>query len=125
MTRTGWFAWSDAESAARGEEMKIGLFMPTVNNGFIMSEAAPQYRPDFDYNKEVVQKAERYGMDFALSLVKYRGFGGKTDHWHWALDSFTTIAGLAAVTDRIKLIGSVGLQAHHPAVAARHAAMIQ
>jgi alkanesulfonate monooxygenase SsuD/methylene tetrahydromethanopterin reductase-like flavin-dependent oxidoreductase (luciferase family) len=41
------------------------------------------------------------------------------------LDSFTTIAGLAAVTDRIKLIGSVGLQAHHPAVAARHAAMIQ
>ena len=29
------------------------------------------------------------------------------------------------MTDRIKLIGSVGLQAHHPAVAARHAAMIQ
>jgi pyrimidine oxygenase len=105
--------------------MKIGLFMPTVNNGFIMSEAAPQYKPDFDYNKEVVLKAERYGMEFALSLVKYRGFGGKTDHWHWALDSFTTIAGLAAVTEKIKLIGSVGLQAHHPAVAARHAAMIQ
>jgi len=105
--------------------MKIGLFMPTVNNGFIMSEAAPQYRPDFEYNKEVVQKAERYGMEFALSLVKYRGFGGKTDHWHWALDSFTTIAGLAAVTERIKLIGSVGLLAHHPAVAAKHAAMIQ
>ena len=73
--------------------MKIGLFMPTVNNGFIMSEAAPQYAPDFDYNKEVVVKAERYGMEFALGLVKYRGFGGKTDHWHWALDSFTTIAG--------------------------------
>jgi pyrimidine oxygenase len=105
--------------------MKIGLFMPTVNNGFIMSEAAPQYAPDFEYNKEVVVKAERYGMEFALGLVKYRGFGGKTDHWHWALDSFTTIAGIAAVTDRIKLIGSVGLQAHHPAVAARHAAMIQ
>ena len=105
--------------------MKIGLFMPTVNNGFIMSEAAPQYQPDFDYNKEVVLKAERYGMEFALSLVKYRGFGGKTDHWHWALDSFTTIAALASVTERIKLIGSVGLQAHHPAVAARHAAMIQ
>jgi pyrimidine oxygenase len=105
--------------------MKIGLFMPTVNNGFIMSEAAPQYKPDFDYNKEVVLKAERYGMEFALSLVKYRGFGGKTDHWHWALDSFTTIAALASVTERIKLIGSVGLQAHHPAVAARHAAMIQ
>ena len=105
--------------------MKIGLFMPTVNNGFIMSEAAPQYRPDFDYNKEVLLKAEDYGMEFALSLVKYRGFGGKTDHWHWALDSFTTMAGLAAVTDKIKLIGSVGLQAHHPAVAARHAAMIQ
>ena len=105
--------------------MKIGLFIRASSGWLIMSEAAPQYRPDFEYNKEVVQKAERYGMDFALSLVKYQGFGGKTDHWHWALDSFTTIAGLAAVTDRIKLIGSVGLQAHHPAVAARHAAMIQ
>jgi pyrimidine oxygenase len=105
--------------------MKIGLFMPTVNNGFIMSEAAPQYKPDFEYNKEVVQKAENYGMEFALSLVKYRGFGGKTNHWHWSLDSFTTIAALGAVTNKIKLIGSVGLLAHHPAVCAKHAAMIQ
>ena len=41
------------------------------------------------------------------------------------MDSFTTMAGDRRVTEKIKLIGSVGLQAHHPAVAARHAAMIQ
>jgi len=105
--------------------MKIGLFMPTVNNGFIASESAPQYKPDFDYNKDLMLKAERYGMEFALALVKYRGFGGKTDYWNWAMDSMTTMAGMAAVTEKIKLIGSVGLLAHHPAVMARHAASVQ
>ena len=104
--------------------MKIGLFMPTVNNGFIMSEAAPQYGPDFKNNKEVSSRQRTTGWSRALADQVPR-LRRKTDHWHWALDSFTTIAGLAAVTDRIKLVGSVGLQAHHPAVAARHAAMIQ
>jgi hypothetical protein len=40
-----------------GEEraMKIGLVMPNVYNGYIMSEAAPQCKPDFEYDREIVQ----------------------------------------------------------------------
>ena len=32
--------------------------------------------PSFALNREIVQKAERYGLDFALSMIKLRGFGG-------------------------------------------------
>jgi pyrimidine oxygenase len=105
--------------------MKLGIFIPNANNGFIMSEAAPQYRPDFEFEKELVQKADQYGLEFALSLVKYRGFGGKTEHWHHSLDSLVLTPALAAVTERISLIGSVGILAMHPAVTAKTAATIQ
>ena len=38
--------------------MEIGVFIPIGNNGWLISEAAPQYMPSFALNKEIVQKAE-------------------------------------------------------------------
>ena len=59
--------------------MDIGVFIPIGNNGWLISETAPQYMPSFKLNKTVVQSAETYGFDFALSMIKLSGFGGKTD----------------------------------------------
>jgi len=105
--------------------MKFGIFVPNTNNGFIISEAAPQYKPSFDLSLEIVEKAERNGLEFALSLVKLRGYGGRTEMWDYALESLTLTAALAARTERIRLFGSVGVLTLHPAIAARMAATIQ
>lgn len=59
--------------------MKIGVFIPIGNNGWLISTHAPQYKPTFELNKEIVLKAEHYHFDFALSMIKLRGFGGKTE----------------------------------------------
>ena len=56
--------------------MEIGVFIPIGNNGWLISTTSPQYLPSFDLNCEVVQKAERFGFDFALSMIKLHGFGG-------------------------------------------------
>ena len=48
--------------------MKIGVFCPIGNNGWLLSENAPQYMPTFELNKQIVQRAEHYGFDFALSM---------------------------------------------------------
>ncbi len=69
--------------------MKIGVFVPIGNNGWLISTHAPQYMPTFELNKAIVQKAEHYGFDFALSMIKLRGFGGKTEFWDHNLESFT------------------------------------
>jgi pyrimidine oxygenase len=61
--------------------MDIGVFIPINNNGWIISATSPQYMPSFELNKQVVQKAEGYGLDFALSMIKLHGFGGKTEFW--------------------------------------------
>jgi pyrimidine oxygenase len=104
--------------------MQIGVFIPIGNNGWLISSTAPQYLPTFDLNKEIVQKAERYNLDFALSMIKLRGFGGKTQFWDHNLESFTLMAGLAAVTSRIKLFATAATLTVPPAIAARMASTI-
>lgn len=101
--------------------MDIGVFIPIANNGWLFSTSSPQYMPTFELNKQIVQKAEGYGLDFALSMIKFKGFGGETDYWRYALDSFTLMAGLAAVTERIKVIASAPILAFNPALVARMA----
>ena len=36
-------------------------------------------------------------------MIKLRGFGGKTEFWDHNLESFTLMAGLAAVTSKIQI----------------------
>src|SRR6185295_17910625 len=57
--------------------MDLGVFIPIGNNGWLISNASPQYMPTYDLNREVVQRAERLGFEFALSMIKLRGFGGR------------------------------------------------
>ena len=58
--------------------MELGVFIPIGSNGWLISTTSPQYLPSFDLNREVVQKAERLGFDFALSMIKLHGFGGSS-----------------------------------------------
>jgi pyrimidine oxygenase len=104
--------------------MEIGVFIPIGNNGWLISKTSPQYKPSFALNKEIVQRAERYGLDFALSMIKLRGFGGESEFWDYNLESFTLMAGLAAVTRRIKLFASVAVVTIPPAIVARMAVTI-
>jgi pyrimidine oxygenase len=104
--------------------MELGVFIPIGNNGWLISTTSPQYMPSFDLNRQVVEKAERFGFDFALSMIKLHGFGGPSQYWDHNLESFTLMAGLAAVTTRIRLFASVAVLTIPPALAARMAVTI-
>lgn len=99
--------------------MQVGVFVPINNNGWLISENAPQYHPSFDLNKQIALSAEKYGLDFLLSMIKLRGFGGKTEFWEYGLESFTLMAGLAAVTEKIKIYATCPTLIIPPAFAAR------
>ena len=104
--------------------MDIGVFIPIGNNGWLISKSSPQYLPSFELNKAIVRKAEEHGLDFALSMIKLKGFGGETEFWDHNLESFTLMAGLAAVTERIKLYASTPILVLPPAIVARMATTI-
>ncbi|KAI0480493.1 putative pyrimidine monooxygenase ruta [Xylariaceae sp. FL0804] len=102
----------------------VGVFIPIGNNGWLISTKSPQYMPSFALNKAIVQKAEGYGLDFALSMIKLRGFGGKSEFWDHNLESFTLMSAIAACTERIKLIASTAILTLPPALVARMASTI-
>ncbi|MBN8919892.1 MAG: LLM class flavin-dependent oxidoreductase [Rhizobiales bacterium] len=104
--------------------MDIGIFIPIGRNGWLVSTTSPQYSPTFELNRKVTQAAERYGVDFVLSMIKLRGFGGKSGFWDEALDSFSLMSALAAVTSRIQLYATVPTLVIPPAIAARMTATI-
>ena len=104
--------------------MKLGVFIPIGNNGWLISTTSPQYKPSFDLNNAIVQKAEGYGFDFALSMIKLHGFGGPSEFWNYNLESFTLMAGLAAVTSKIQLFATCAVLTMPPPVTARMAVTI-
>ncbi len=104
--------------------MDIGVFIPIGSNGWLISTTSPRYKPSWELNRDVVLKAEEYGMEFALSMVKLRGFGGESEFWDHCLESFTLMAALAAVTKRIRLFASSAVLTMPPAIAARMASTI-
>lgn len=104
--------------------MDLGVFIPIGNNGWLISTTSPQYKPSFELNRIVVEKAERFGFDFALSMIKLHGFGGPSEYWDYNLESFTLMAGLAAVTSRIQLFTTCAVLTLPPPIAARLAVTI-
>ena len=104
--------------------MKLGVFLPIGNNGWIISTTSPRYMPTFELNRTVAEKAERFGFDFAMSMIKLHGFGGPSEYWDHNLESFTLMAGIAAVTTRIQLIATCAVLVLPPAITARMAVTI-
>ncbi len=104
--------------------MQVGVFLPIGNNGWLISTTSPQYKPTWELNRDVTLKAEQYGLDFALSMIKLRGFGGPSEYWDYNLESFTLMAGLAAVTSRIQLFATCAVLTLPPPIVARMAVTI-
>jgi alkanesulfonate monooxygenase SsuD/methylene tetrahydromethanopterin reductase-like flavin-dependent oxidoreductase (luciferase family) len=104
--------------------MELGVFIPIGNNGWLISTTSPRYTPSFDLNLQVVEKAERFGFGFALSMIKLHGFGGPSQFWDYNLESFTLMAGLASATSRIQLFATCTVLSLPPPIAARMAVTI-
>jgi pyrimidine oxygenase len=99
--------------------VRLGIFAPTLSGGWVISTAAPWWKPDWFLMQETALKAENYGFDFLLAPNKYKGMDGEIHFWNYALDSFTTMAALAAVTRKVMLIPSISLLSVPPVYAAK------
>lgn len=97
----------------------LGIFMPIINGGWIISSTAPKIDGSWDYNRKAALLAEENGLDFIMAMAKWRGFGGVTEHWRYSLDSQIAMAGLAAITSRVKVWATVHTLLQNPAVTAK------
>ena len=98
---------------------EYGVFLPVANGGWIVSRNTPILDGGWPQNRDAALIAEEEGMDFVMSMGKWRGFGGDTDHWGASLESVTMMAGIAALTKRIKVWATLHAILHNPVVAAK------
>jgi pyrimidine oxygenase len=97
----------------------LGIFMPMANGGWILSSNKPTLDGSYAYNREAARLADQLGLDFIMSMAKWKGFGGVTEHWKYALDSQILMAALAEATTRVKVWTTVHTLLQNPAVTAK------
>jgi pyrimidine oxygenase len=97
----------------------FGVFLPIANGGWIVSETVPALTGLYDQNRAAAKIADRIGLDFIMSMSKWRGFGGATNHWAVSMESITMMAGLAEVTENVRIWATMHAMVHNPAVVAK------
>ena len=97
----------------------LGVFMPMANGGWILSKNTPTLDGSYAYNRKVAILAEECGLDFIMSMSKFRGYGGETHHWESTLDPVVMMAALAEVTKRVKVWTTIHTILQNPAVVAK------
>ena len=112
---------SEQETAMYSTTAKrdFGVFLPVANGGWIVSKTAPTLDGLWKTNLDAALTAERNGLDFVLSMGKWRGFGGETDHWGTSMESITMMAGIAQATQKVKVWATAHTLLHNPAVIAK------
>ncbi|MGG6309359.1 LLM class flavin-dependent oxidoreductase [Paenibacillus macerans] len=100
-------------------KVDFGVFLPITNGGWIISGNAPLLDGGYAINKKAAVIAEELGLDFIMSMAKWKGYGGTTNHWGTSLESTTMMAGLAEATSRVKIYATVHTLLFNPAVAAK------
>ena len=81
----------------------VGVFLPMANGGWILSATAPRIDGSYRLNREIAVLAEELGLDFVMSMAKWKGYGGHTEHWKYALDSQMLMAALAEAMIIVKV----------------------
>ncbi|PZE73404.1 MULTISPECIES: LLM class flavin-dependent oxidoreductase [unclassified Curtobacterium] len=104
---------------------EYGIFLPIGNGGWMLSTTAPHPEATYAWNKRAAVHAEDIGLDFVMSMAKWRGFGGTTDHWGRSLESMTMMAAIAEATSRVGIWATMHANVHNPAVAAKMYATLQ
>ncbi|MFD4502568.1 LLM class flavin-dependent oxidoreductase [Streptomyces sp. NPDC058457] len=104
---------------------EYGIFLPIGNGGWMLSTTAPHPEASYAWNRRAAVHAEAIGLDFVMSMAKWRGFGGSTDHWGRSLESMTMMAALAEATSRVRIWATLHANVHNPAVAAKMFATLQ
>src|SRR5258708_8675550 len=97
----------------------FGVFLPMANGGWIISKTAPVLDGLYPQNRAAAVTADEVGMDFIMSMGKFRGFGGETNHWGVTLESVALMAALAEATKNVRIWATIHPLLQNPAGAAK------
>jgi dimethylsulfone monooxygenase len=101
-------------------DIRFAYWVPNVSGGLVVSKIHQHTDWTYDYNAQLAQTAEQVGFDYALAQARFIASYGAENQ----LEALTTVAALAPVTERLKLIAAVHPGLWHPGVVAKMGATI-
>jgi dimethylsulfone monooxygenase len=105
------------------QPLLLGLFLPLQTGGWSQSTYPRGTGWSFDYNRQLVKRADDLGFELAFGLSGWLPKGGNGGEQHYRenhLDPFIAAVGLASVTRRILLAGTIHvLYRWHPMTLAK------
>jgi hypothetical protein len=84
----------------------LGVFGLNVSHGYAATTAEDHLEPTWQNNVDIAGMVDRAGIEALVPVVRWKGFGGKTNFNGTCFQSYTWAAGLVAVTQQAK--GSAG-----------------
>lgn len=103
---------------------KLGIFSENADGGIALTTVPERWKAQWSDIVEIVQMADRAGIEFILPIARWKGFGGQTNPRGHSFETLTHGAALAGVTDRIALFCTVHVPLVHPVFAAKAMATI-
>lgn len=97
---------------------KLGIFCYNVEGGVALTTVPERWRAGWDDIVAAVQMAERYGLEFALPVARWRGYGEENLRGA-CFETMTQAAALAGLTRAITLFATIHVPLVHPLLAAK------
>ncbi|KAL9612089.1 MAG: hypothetical protein Q9167_003311 [Letrouitia subvulpina] len=95
-------------------------WVPNVSGGLVISKIAQKTKWDLDSNAKYAQTAERYGLEYALTQIRFMaGYGAENQH-----ESVSFSQALLHHTERLIVMAALLPGPWNPAVAAKQVASI-
>ncbi len=103
---------------------KLGVFAYSYEGGNAITTVPERWSCRWPDIKDVVQLADRSGLDFLLPPARWRGIPGALNNRLWSFETLTLAAATAAITERIGVFSTVHTPIIPPIVAAKAMATI-
>ena len=97
---------------------KLGIFCYNVEGGVALTTVPERWQARWEDMVSAVQIAEKYGLEFALPVARWRGYG-EDNRRGQCFETMTQAAALAGLTSRISLFATVHVPLVHPLLAAK------
>src|SRR4051812_6209752 len=101
---------------------KLGIFGFNMRGGVTMAEFPEMVEGTWDESVRYAQWADRLGLDAAVPIARWRGYGGEKNLGDRCFETFTWATGLLCHTERIQVFATYHVPLGHPVMVAKLAA---
>lgn len=105
-------------------KLQLAVFGANVSGGCAMTSAEGVIQVEWSESLRIAQAAEQAGIEAIIPVARWQGFGGDTNFNHRSFETYTWAAGLAAITNKIRVFSTSHVPTIHPVLAAKQAVTI-